>query len=338
MRPLLGVICFTLLLSIVSAGLLDVFSKVHKAVKDVVGDQSVQVKVVSQTWTRRTHIEAFRQHREEAWCSERPNESYNLSIVRKQRGTRKVEQRKAADGTKYSYTEFINYYSPEKRQADNGKAYTYKEFLDYYGQDGRGDLQWVTSTIMSEPDSRQKADEEWSKASQLDCTDACCPNCYTESLEDFWCTYSVDRWTRSRDVTVKGDNAYPYWPVLDVSECKDLSLECERVGPHDNFFRVAFDMTDLADKQTSSKTHCDQGHMSQDVWQQLVIGKSYGAKRRVAWGLLCSSLDVIDKPTERRRAADGALYTFAEFADFYREAVAEKWQAARVELEDDSEL
>eukprot|EP00930_Biecheleria_cincta_P054844 TRINITY_DN41237_c0_g1_i1.p1 TRINITY_DN41237_c0_g1~~TRINITY_DN41237_c0_g1_i1.p1 ORF type:complete len:355 (-),score=65.28 TRINITY_DN41237_c0_g1_i1:25-1005(-) len=325
----------------ISAGLLEGLSealnKVHKAVKDTVGDQPVQVKVENQTWTRRINVEVFRQHREETWCSERPSESYKLSAVRKKRGIREVEQRKATDGTLYSYAAFIDHYSPEKRQADNGQAYTYKQFLDYYGKDERGDLRWVTATTTSEPDSGNVADEEWSKAAKLECTGECCPNCHTESFEDFWCSFSIDRWTWSRAVTANGDNAYPYWPVVDVSECKEPILECERVGKHDNLFRVEFAMTDGPDKP-SSKTHCDQGHMSQDVWQQLVIGKSYEAKKRLAWGLLCSSLNVPDQPLERRRAADGTLYTYAEFADFYREAVAEKWEAAPVEPRADTEL
>jgi len=112
---------------------------------------------------------------------------------------------------------------PEKRLADDGKTYTYKEFLSFYGRDGRGDTLWMNAKIDDTADAKkqEQADEMWKAATPANCTGECCPNCHEETFDDFWCNYTIDRWTTKETLTASGQDAYPYAPAVTLQECPE---------------------------------------------------------------------------------------------------------------------
>lgn len=307
-----------------TAGILDALKSVVNSVKDTVGDHDVEIKVDSHTWTRTISIEAMQRQSVEGWCSEKPNDAYGLTVAWKDRGTRKVEQR-IANGQAYTYTEVVDYYAPEKRLAEDGASYAYKEFTDYYGKEGRGDTKWIEATISEQPDVTKMANENWAKATKQECKGDCCPNCYEEKYSDFWCEYTIDRWTWKNDVTASENNAYPYWPDVQLQQCEATAPGCERKGASTESFKVELTMIE---KGNDAQTHCSKGNIDFAQWQLLEVGQRYPAKRRLAYGLLCGSIEIPGATRKRRVANDGKPYTYDEFINFFGRSAVGKWQAA----------
>lgn len=317
---MLRLICLISFAAPISAGILDSITGAFNAVKDAVGDKDVEVKVDSQSWVWTATIEVLSKQTKNGWCSDKPADAYDLTVTRKSRGKSKVEQR-TANGQEYTRADFMDYYAPEKRTASDGAAYTYKEFFEYY----KDDKKWIEASIIDQAAETALAVQNWEKAARKDCQGECCPNCFVAERTDFWCEYSVDRWTKKTEKVARESNAYPYWPELDLKKCDSPSLGCERPGETTKAFHVDLTMTEGGQK---SATFCKQEHMDFSKWQLLEVGHSYPAKRRTAWGLLCGSIQIPNAGHAKRIANDGKAYAYAEFADFYGKAAPQKWKDA----------
>merc|ERR1712187_527555 len=87
--------------------------------------------------------------------------------------------------------------------------------------------------------------------------------------------------------------------------------------------------------QNDAKTKCQKGNLDFPSWQLLEVGQRYTAKRRRAYGLLCSSIQIPNAGLTRRIANDNKAYTYEEFVDYYGKAAPAKWQAAAWEKKEE---
>mmetsp|Transcript_86050 Transcript_86050/g.152418 ORF Transcript_86050/g.152418 Transcript_86050/m.152418 type:complete len:334 (+) Transcript_86050:59-1060(+) len=312
-----------------SAGLFDNFKeKVGSFASAFTEKTSSPVEVTAKrfSWNRSQNIQVYKKDFSSAWCSLKPADAYDVVVVeKKNRGKRFVEQRLAENGMAYSFAEFMNYYAPEKRLAENGQFYTYKEFIEYYGKDGRGDAKWFAAQIEASPQT-QKADEKWKDASPVNCTgETCCPKCYEETFDDFWCNYTVNRWVTKETRLTSGQDAYPYSSVGEIQTCPAVKLGCERTLAPSDKFKV--DLVMLEDTKKSD-TYCSDGEIGLEIFQKFRLEENYAARKRSGYGLLCSTIQFPARPLEKHLANDGKAYTYIEFVDFYGADAAQKWAEA----------
>jgi hypothetical protein len=293
-----------------------------------VSDKDIKVKVDKLSWERSLEILELKEATEKGWCESMPKDAILQSVDWKIRSTPKVEQRWGGNQL-YTFRDMQEWYAPEKRIADDGISYTWKQFQAFYTETGVAELNWIKAKVDNKTTSTeylQQATSKWDGAKKKDCEGACCPNCFEEQVSDFSCEYRVLKWV-PKDVHKSKDNtAFPYWPDVSINDCNQTA-GCEKHGKKEKTYKV--DLTIIEAGKAPEKTYCENpDHIDFTKWQLLEVGKSYDAKRRKVYGLLCGSINPEPYGT-KKIAPDGKAYTYEEFVDWYKSGAPGKWQTAK---------
>jgi len=147
------------------------------------------------------------------------------------------------------------------------------------------------SSSSRERSTRQVADGQDCSTSNVDQGDGtyrqerrCTTKYRDEPVYDYYCDYTVNRWTHVNDVTKSGEGgaSQPIWPVVTLARPGDC-LGCERVGGRSETY--------------SATLHRDASHdlltctFDQGTWATLHVGSELSGKARVlTGGIDCNSL------------------------------------------------
>lgn len=293
-------------------------------------DKAVDVIVKGHRWNRTITVDEFARRDQESWCTVKPKKAYNVVVSKRQRGRSqtKAQKRAATDGQNYTEVEF--YIKLDLRDPGDGSAYAYQDFIQHYEVQGSVNAQaeWDAAKPVaifdSNGDPTEAARKVWADAP------VACESCGWVSSEADWCKYTVERWFRMDAVHTSGEDVYPYWPRVEVTNCTEVGCTRARL-------RKASHYLDLAVRKKGgkeSKTTCTIEKLKWDLnaWRSVQVGAELSGKTRIGYGLVCSSLAAPAAwPQEKRTAADGRKGTYADFIERYGSpdgAGDREWSAA----------
>lgn len=222
-------------------------------------ERTITAEVESRSWTRRQQVERYEQLADSGWCDANPADAYDVSDVRRQRGTETVIDCRGCDcrPVKVKVGETCREVNCRTVRRDNGN--------------GSFDVDEVCD---------RQCDPVYEEREE------CEDRTHEEPVYDDWCEYHVDRWRTSRTATeTGGPDRRPRWPVLDLRKCPGRAvLGCERPGRRSQKYRVVF-----RDVDDGTGYEC---FYPQNAWEDYEEASRWGATVKVIGGRFqCDTLE-----------------------------------------------